>query len=233
MLKPKKMTDFSKVIRHYTEFPSLLMLFLSYLIAFFFTPNDVQQGIYAKILFVHVPASWGALSVYTAMALFSSIGLVIRVPQMFLLAKALAPIGFIYCIISLVTGSLWGKPTWGAFWVWDARLTSMFILLLLYVSYLHLSDTYSPKKLVPASFIVVLGFVNIPIIKGSVEWWYTLHQPASIRVFERTSTMDWQMAWPLYAVTFSLVAFTICLCAMRLIYLIQKSSQENQYQENQ
>jgi heme exporter protein C len=209
-------------MRKYSGIPSFILLIVGICGGLFFTPADYQQGEFSRIIYVHVPASWGALAIYSCMAIFSAFGLVTRIPQFFLISKTIAPIGATYCVISLITGSLWGKPTWGTFWVWDARLTSMFLLFLLYVGYLHLSRPHNLRQLVPASFIAVIGFINIPIIKGSVEWWYTLHQPATIRILSKTSAIHSSMAWPLWVMTFAFILYTIYLSTYRLEFLLNE-----------
>ena len=223
LLKPKSLLKTTLLARKLSGIPALLLFALGVWGGLFSVPADYQQGEYARILYVHVPASWGALAIYSCMAILSAIGLVTRMPQFFLISKAIAPIGFTYCVISLATGSLWGKPTWGAFWVWDARLTSMFILLLLYIGYIHLSRPHNLRQLVPASFLSVLGFINIPIIKGSVEWWYTLHQPATIRVFAKTSALHPSMAWPLWIMALAFALYAIYLGTYRMERLMSES----------
>lgn len=184
-----------------------------------FTPADYQQGYLVKIMFVHVPASWWALGVYTLMALSAATGLITRIPLYFYLTKALAPIGACFCLISLITGMIWGKPTWGTWWVWDARLTSMLILFFLYLGYLNLVHKIDqPKLLSMASILVVLGLINVPIIKWSVDWWYTLHQPASLLRFARPAVHG-QFLVPLLimVVAFGLYTFTVGLWHLKLI----------------
>jgi len=222
-LKPKELLKTAFFIRKLTGIPAMLLFLCGSFGGLFFTPADYQQGEYARILYVHVPASWGALAIYSSMAILSATGLITRMPQFFLMSKSIAPIGLTYCIISLITGSLWGKPTWGIFWVWDARLTSMFILLLLYIGYIHLSRPHSLRQLVPASFLSVLGFINIPIIKGSVEWWCTLHQPATIRVFSKTSALHPSMAWPLWIMATAFALYAIYLATFRMERLMNET----------
>ncbi len=223
-LKPKQLLDFAFSLRRYTKILFPILFVLGCFGGLYVVPSDYQQGDLARILYVHVPASWGALSLYSCVAFFSALGLITRIPQCFLIAKSIAPIGLGYCLISLMTGSIWGKPTWGTFWVWDARLTSMFILFLLYLGYIHLSQTHVLKRLVPASFLAVIGFVNIPIIKGSVDWWYTLHQPATIRIFSKTSAIDSSMAWPLWVMTLAFAVYAVYLGTYRFEQLLKESA---------
>ena len=145
-------------------------------------PPDYQQGEAYRIMFVHVPAAWMALMVYGMMAVASIVSIVWRHPLAEIAARAAAPIGAVFTAIALFTGSIWGKPMWGTYWVWDARLTSVLILFFLYVGYVALHDAFDdPARGARAAAILCLvGTVNLPIIKFSVEWWNTLHQPASI-----------------------------------------------------
>ncbi len=152
----------------------------------FIAPADYQQGETVRIMFVHVPAAWMSMFVYSVMAVSSAIGLIWRHPLADLVAKASAPIGAGFTAVALVTGSLWGQPTWGTWWVWDARLTSVLVLLFLYLGYMALWQAFEdPRRGARAAAILALvGFVNVPIIKFSVDWWNTLHQPASVSSFQ-------------------------------------------------
>ena len=145
-------------------------------------PADYQQGETVRIMFIHVPAAWLALSVYTLMALASVIAIVFRHPLADVAAKSAAPIGATFTFLALATGSIWGQPTWGTWWVWDARLASMFVLFLLYLGYIAVwqaIDEWGRAARV-ARIVAIVGFLNVPIIKFSVDWWNTLHQPASV-----------------------------------------------------
>jgi len=146
------------------------------------SPVDYQQGDTVRIMYIHVPAAWIALFSYASMAGSNIVGFIWRHPLAFLGAKAIAPLGAGFTFVCLVTGSLWGKPMWGAFWVWDARLTSMLILLFLFIGYMVLVTAFddAERGLKAAGILSVVGLVNLPIIKFSVDWWNTLHQPASV-----------------------------------------------------
>ncbi len=149
-------------------------------------PPDYQQGETVRIMFVHVPAAWMALFVYSVMALASAVGFIWKHPLNDLVAKTSAPIGAAFTFLALVTGALWGQPMWGTWWVWDARLTSVLVLFFLYLGYMALWQAYdNPVKAAkPAAILALVGFVNVPIIKFSVDWWNTLHQPASVVTME-------------------------------------------------
>ena len=194
------------------------VLFAVGLFMSFAAPEDYQQGATIRIMFIHVPSAWLAMMCYTVMAL-SAIGtLVWRHPLADVAAKAAAPIGAAFTVLALATGSLWGKPMWGTWWVWDARLTSVFVLLLMYLGLIALQRAMDdPSKSARVSAILILvGFVNIPIIKFSVDWWNTLHQPASVVRLDGP-TIHSSMLYPLLvmALAFTLLFFTLHLAAMR------------------
>lgn len=159
----------------------LIFLVLGCYYSFFSSPADYQQGNYVRIMYVHVPSAWLSLAIYSLMAITSFLYLIWHNPVMDLIAKSAAPIGTLFCLITLVTGSFWGKPIWGTWWVWDARLTSMLILFFFYVGYLALVNVTKEKlnNKAPA-VIAILGFINVPIVKFSVNIWNSLHQPASV-----------------------------------------------------
>ena len=176
---------FAKIER--TLLPILAILFPTILcaglyFALFLSPVDYQQGKMVRVMYVHVPSAWMSLGIYSFMAFCSFSSLVWKTRLSYLLSIAAAPIGATFTLITLVTGSLWAKPIWGAWWVWDARLTSMLILFLLYLSYISItkSGTSILRAEKPASVIAIIGFINIPIVKFSVDIWYSLHQPASV-----------------------------------------------------
>ena len=178
-------------------------------------PPDYQQGETVRIMFVHVPAAWLAMLVYTVMALASAVAIIFRHPLADVAAKTAAPIGAVFCFLALATGSLWGKPMWGAWWVWDARLTSMFVLFLLYVGYIAIWKAIEEptRAAMIARIVALVGFVNIPIIKFSVDWWNSLHQPASVFKIDGPSIAP-SMLWPLLVMG---LAYTFLFLALHLI----------------
>lgn len=187
-------------------------------LAFFVAPEDYQQGDTVRIMFIHVPAAWLSMFCYSLMAA-SSIGtLVWRHPLADVSAKAAAPIGAAFTFLCLATGSLWGKPMWGTWWIWDARLTSVLILFLMYLGIISLWRTLDdPSRAGRAAAILTLvGFINIPIIKFSVDWWNTLHQPASVlRVGGPSIHPSILMPLLVSALAFTLIFITLHLAAMR------------------
>ncbi|MGO4438058.1 heme ABC transporter permease [Rhizobium sp. RAF56] len=184
----------------------------------FATEGDYQQGDTVRIMYLHVPAAWLSMMGYTIMSISAIGSLVWRHPLADVSAKAAAPLGAAFTLLALVTGSLWGKPMWGTYWVWDARLTSVFVLFLMYLGLIALNRAMDdPAKAARVSAVLILvGFVNIPIIKFSVDWWNTLHQPASI-LRAGGSAIDPEFLWPLFsmALAFTLLFFTLHLMAMR------------------
>ena len=181
-------------------------------------PADYQQGEAYRIIFVHVPAAWMSMFGYLCVAVGSAVGLIWRHPLAEVAARAAAPIGAVFTAIALITGSIWGKPMWGTWWVWDARLTSVLILFFLYLGYIALHDAFEdPARGARAAAILALvGVVNLPIIKFSVDWWNTLHQPAAVLRLGG-STIHQSILIPLIIslVAFTLLFLTLHLAAMR------------------
>jgi heme exporter protein C len=191
---------------------TVLGLYLALLVA----PPDYQQGEAYRIMFVHVPAAWMALMVYAMMAAASVIGLVWRHPLAEVAARAAAPIGAAFTAIALITGSLWGKPMWGTFWVWDARLTSVLILLFLYLGYIALHHAFDDpaRGARAASILCLAGSVNLPIIKFSVDWWNTLHQPSSILRMDGPA-IHTSMLWPLLVMGLAFLCYFVAVHILR------------------
>jgi heme exporter protein C len=181
------------------------------------SPADYQQGETVRIMYVHVPAAWLGLFAYVLMAALSAIAIIFRHPLADVSAKAAAPLGAAFCFLALATGSLWGKPMWGTWWVWDARLTSMFVLMLLYLGYMAVWRAFDdPQRAASLARVVALvGVINVPIVKYSVDWWNTLHQPAS--VFRMGGPkIDKSMLWPLLVMAIAYTLFFLCLHLMAI-----------------
>lgn len=186
--------------------------------SFFVAPADYQQGETVRIMFIHVPAAWIAMFCYALMAVSAVGTLVWRHPLADVSARAAAPIGAVFTALALITGSLWGKPMWGTWWVWDARLTSVLVLLIIYLGLMALWRAFDdPARAArPAAIVILVGSINLPIIKFSVDWWNTLHQPASVfRVDGPTIHPD--LLWPLLimALAISFLFLTLHQLAMR------------------
>ncbi len=190
------------------------------------SPADYQQGETVRIMYVHVPSAWMALFVYSSMAIASAVGLIWKHPLAHLSAEAAAPIGACFTFLCLFTGSLWGKPMWGTWWVWDARLTSVLVLFFLYLGYMALNSAFDDPSRGErsAAILALIGFVNVPIIKFSVEWWNTLHQPASV-VKMSGPAIHASMLVPLFlmAVGFTLFFFAVLLIRMRTLMLARRA----------
>ena len=194
----------------------LIVLMLGLFEALILSPEDYLQGDSVRIMYVHVPSAWISLGIFSLMATLSILVIVFKNKIFFLIAKSLAPSGFVFSLIALVTGSIWGKPTWGTWWVWDARITSMLILCIFYLMYLIAWRIFENKDYVTkiTSFIAILGFINIPIIKFSVDWWSTLHQPSSVNIFSET-TIHSSMLIPLGIMTAAFALFSLLIFLMK------------------
>ena len=180
------------------------------------SPEDYKQSDAVRIMYVHVPAAWISLGIFSSITVLSISGFIFKNKNFFLISKSLAPSGFVFNIIALVTGSIWGKPTWGTWWAWDARITSMLILALFYILYLISWRIYENEEKVfkISTFITILGIINVPIIKYSVDWWNTLHQPASINILSKSSIHS-SMLYPLLIMTAAFALFSLLIFLMK------------------
>jgi len=184
--------------------------------ALIISPPDYIQGDTVRIMYVHVPASFLSLISFAFIGIFSIFNLIFKIKFFPLIAKSLAPIGFVFAIISIITGSLWGKPTWGTWWAWDARLTSMIILLLFYIAYIltwKFIDNFEKANKI-SSIIAIIGLLNLPIVKYSVDWWNTLHQPSSISLTSAPS-IHYSMLVPLAIMFFGMVIYLLIIFLVR------------------
>jgi len=176
------------------------------------SPADCQQGELVRIMYIHVPAAWMSLLLYAVMGAMAFVTLVWRLPLAHLIAQSIAPLGALLTFLSLMTGALWGKPTWGTFWVWDARLTSTFLLFLTYLSTILVQKVWGTKA---ASYVTLLGLINLPLIKGSVTWWNTLHQPATVSKFSSPSLPS-SMLPPLLLMALAYAFYSLSLVLLRI-----------------
>ena len=192
----------------------LLLVALSF--ALIFSPPDYLQGDSVRIMYVHVPAAWIGLASFTAIAFLSIINFIFKIKNLTLIAKSIAPIGLLFTCIAIVTGSIWGQPTWGTFWAWDARITSMVILAIFYLLFIltHKYLLEESKANNVSSLVAIVGLINIPIVKYSVEWWATLHQPASIKI-SGTSSIHSSMLMPLLLMFFVLILYCALIFLMK------------------
>jgi len=224
LINPNKFNKFSDTIfKSLIIITSLALIFGLLLV--YLSPLDYQQGFTVKIMYIHVPSAWLALLTYIIMTIYSIIGLAFKIPFGFIINKAIAPIGTVFTVLCLISGSLWGKPMWGTWWVWDARLTSVAILLVIYVIIIFLNYAFESREVreKTIAIFVLIGSINLPIIKFSVDWWNTLHQPASISKLSSPS-IDISMLQPLLVMTvaFSLVGLIIAILRIKAEILIRK-----------
>jgi len=226
LINPSKFSKFADIIFKPLIIISLIVVIVG-LILVYLSPLDYQQGLTVKIMYVHVPSAWLALLTYAVMTIYSIIGISFKMPFCFIVNKAVAPIGAVFTLLCLISGSLWGKPMWGTWWVWDARLTSVAILLLVYLIIIFLNETFENREVreKTTAIFIIIGSINLPIIKFSVDWWNTLHQPASVSKFSSPS-MDSSMLQPLLVMTvaFSLVGLIIAILRIKAEILIRKNN---------
>ena len=205
----EKITNFINSI-----FFALLIVALSF--ALIFSPPDYLQGDSVRIMYVHVPAAWIGLASFTCIGILSILNFIFKIKNLTIITKSIAPLGLMFTCLAIVTGSIWGQPTWGTFWAWDARITSMVILAFFYFIYIAIHKLISKedKAVKISSIIAIIGLINIPIIKFSVEWWSTLHQPASIKI-TGASTIHSSMLMPLLLMFFVLILYCALIFLMK------------------
>jgi len=215
--EPNKIFAITSKAPKYVLFLFVVVLAVGLTEALVLSPEDYKQSDSVRIMYVHVPAAWISLGIFSNLALLSIGSYVFKNKNFSLIAKSLAPSGFVFNIIALVTGSIWGKPTWGTWWAWDARITSMLILAIFYGMYLLAWRIYENKKqaIKVTSLIAILGAVNVPIIKFSVDWWNTLHQPASINILSNNTAIHVSMLIPLAIMTAAFALFSLLIFLMK------------------
>ena len=212
---PNKILSLNNKLINSLLISMILIVFVGLIYALFISPPDYVQGDSVRIMYVHVPSSFIALGFFGFIGIASILNLIFKIKFVSLMAKSLAPIGCIFSLISIVTGSLWGKPTWGIWWVWDARLTSMAILLLFYLVYIfiwkYVKNFEKANKI--SSVIGIIGLFNLPIIKYSVDWWNTLHQPSSITLTS-APTIHYTMLVPLVIMLLGMLVYSLIIFLM-------------------
>ena len=214
--EPNKIFSITSKAPKYVLFLFIVILSIGLTEALILSPEDYKQSHSVRIMYVHVPAAWISLGIFSVITLLSLVGYIFKLRNFFLIAKSLAPSGLVFNIIALVTGSIWGKPTWGTWWAWDARITSMLILALFYIMYLVAWRVFedNDKAFKVTSIITILGIINVPIIKYSVDWWNTLHQPASINILSKSS-IHISMLFPLMTMTAAFALFSLLIFLMK------------------
>ena len=216
LFQPNKIFQITSKAPKYILLLFVIVLSIGLMEALILSPEDYKQSDAVRIMYVHVPAAWISLGIFSSITFLSISGFIFKNKNFFLIAKSLAPSGFVFNIIALVTGSIWGKPTWGTWWAWDARITSMLILALFYAMYLISWRIYENEEKVfkITTFITILGIINVPIIKYSVDWWNTLHQPASINILSKSSIHS-SMLFPLLIMTAAFALFSLLIFLMK------------------
>ena len=217
LFNPSKFNEMADYLFRPLLILSIVFFAIGLLFSFYLSPDDYQQGSTVRIMYVHVPSAWLALLTYAIMTLYSILALAFRIPFGFIFNTAVAPIGAVFTLICIISGSLWGKPMWGTWWVWDARLTSVAILFIIYLIIIFMNFSFENRVVrekVVAIFILV-GSVNLPIVKFSVDWWNTLHQPATISKLSKPS-IDTSMMTPLIIMTFAFIMIGIAIAILRI-----------------
>ncbi len=225
--KPEAIYQLSNSLLPWFSIPAVLFLLIGTLWGLMFAPADYQQGDSFRIIYIHVPAAIWSMGAYLSMAIAALIGLVWQIKTANWVAAVMAPIGAVFTFIALVTGAIWGKPMWGTWWVWDARLTSELVLLFLYLGVIALYNAFEDEKTAgrAAGILAIVGVVNLPIIHFSVEWWNTLHQGATITKFAKP-TMASEMLWPLLL---NILGFAFFFASLTLMGLKNKIIQRESH----
>ena len=217
LINPNKFNKLTDIIKKPVFYLSILTLTTGLIFALFLSPNDYQQGLTVRIMYVHVPSAWMALLTFAIMTIYSIIALAFKIPFGFIINSAVAPIGALFTLTCLITGSLWGKPMWGTWWVWDARLTSVALLFIIYLIIIIINFSFENRDIrekIVAVFVII-GSINLPIIKFSVDWWNTLHQPASISKLSSPS-IDSSMLRPLLIMTVAFILIGLLIALIRI-----------------
>ena len=215
-LEPNKIFAITSRAPKYVLFLFVIVFSIGLTEALFLSPEDYKQSHSVRIMYVHVPSAWISLGIFSIIAFLSILSFIFKNKNLPLISKSLAPSGFVFNIIALVTGAIWGKPTWGTWWAWDARITSMLILALFYSMYLLSWKIFKNEEKVKkiSSIIAILGAVNVPVIKFSVDWWSTLHQSSSVKILS-TTTIHTSMLIPLAIMTAAFTLFSILIFLMK------------------
>ena len=216
IFEPKKIFSITSKAPKYVLFAFIIVISIGLVEALIISPEDYIQSHSVRIMYVHVPSAWISLGTFSVIAILSFLILIFKIKSFILIAKSLAPSGLVFNIIALVTGSIWGKPTWGTWWAWDARITSMLILTLFYIIYILAWRIYEDQEKVLriTSMIAILGVINVPIIKFSVDWWSTLHQNSSVNLLSETSIHP-SMLVPLLIMTAAFSLFSLLIFLMK------------------
>ena len=217
LINSKRFNKISDIVFKPLIMLSFVFLLVGLIFTFFLSPDDYQQGSTVRIMYVHVPSAWLSLMTYFIMTIYSIIALAFRMPFGFIVNTAVAPIGAAFTLVCIISGSLWGKPMWGTWWVWDARLTSVAVLFIVYLVIIFINYSFENRRVREkiAAIFIIIGSINLPIVKFSVDWWNTLHQTATISKLSKPS-IDLSMMVPLIIMTFAFIFIGISIAILRI-----------------
>ncbi len=216
LINPSRIFNWIEKLISFINSIFFILLIIALMFALLLSPPDYLQGDSVRIMYVHVPSAWIGLASFTSIALLSILSFIFKIKNLNLITKSIAPIGLMFTCLAIVTGSLWGKPTWGTWWAWDARITSMMVLSIFYILFIlsHKLIEQEDKANKVSNIIAIIGLINIPVIKYSVDWWNTLHQPASIKL-DGTSTIHSSMLLPLMLMLLVLLLYCALILLMK------------------
>ena len=216
LINPSRIFNWIEKLIGFINSIFFFLLIIALMFALLLSPPDYLQGDSVRIMYVHVPSAWIGMASFTSIALLSLLSFIFKIKNLNLITKSIAPIGLLFTCLAIVTGSLWGKPTWGTWWAWDARITSMIVLCIFYILFIlsHKLIEQEDKANKVSNIIAIIGLINVPIIKYSVDWWNTLHQPASIKL-DGTSTIHSSMLLPLMLMLLVLLLYCALILLMK------------------
>ena len=216
LLNPSKIFNWIEKLISFINSIFFILLIIALMFALLLSPPDYLQGDSVRIMYVHVPSAWIGLASFTSIALLSILSFIFKIKNLNLITKSIAPIGLLFTCLAIVTGSLWGKPTWGTWWAWDARITSMMVLCIFYILFILSQKLIEQedKANKVSNIIAIIGLINVPIIKYSVDWWNTLHQPSSIKL-DGTSAIHSSMLLPLMLMLLVLLLYCALILLMK------------------
>ena len=216
LINPSRIFHWIEKLINFINSIFFILLIIALTFALILSPPDYLQGDSVRIMYVHVPSAWIGLASFTSIALLSILSFIFKIKNLNLITKSIAPIGLLFTCLAIITGSLWGQPTWGTWWAWDARITSMVILSIFYILFIlaHKLIKKEDKANKVSNIIAIIGLVNIPVIKYSVDWWNTLHQPASIKL-DGTSSIHSSMLLPLMLMLLVLLLYCALILLMK------------------
>ena len=229
LISPSKVFNLIEKLINFINSIFFLLLIVALTFALILSPPDYLQGDSVRIMYIHVPSAWIGLGSFTAIALLSILNFTLKIKNLNMISKSLAPIGLLFTCIAIVTGSLWGQPTWGTWWAWDARISSMVVLSIFYIllilTHKFISEDFKANKIF--NILAIIGLINVPIIKYSVDWWNTLHQPSSINLLKGSSSIHPSMLLPLILMLLVLLLYCALIFLMKYKTEIIKIKKKN------